>query len=406
MKVLIANKFFFRNGGSEVVLFQERDFLMKSGVEVIDFSMRDPRNLDSPYSPYFVEHQSYGNGAGGGVFGQVASAIKFIHSAEAVRKIGQLIDKEKPDIVHCHNIYHQITPSIVGAAKRRGIPVVFTLHDYKTVCPAYLRLRDGHVCSECIDSGFSRVIANRCADGSFGKSALLYAEAVVQKFLGNYEMVDVFLSPSAFLLDAVTKHRLPRDRVKLLYNGIDLNTVAPATDDDGYILFIGRLSQEKGIRTLLKAHAMLSPAVRLVVAGTGPMEKELKAGFPGVSFVGHVTGDELHRTIKAASAIVVPSECYENCPMSVLEAMAYGKPVVASKIGGIPELVVHGVTGLLFEPGNRDMLHSHLSAIMENAPMRREYGSAGRKRVESHFSLEQHNKGLMEAYTPLLGGGG
>ena len=173
MKILLANKFFFRNGGSEVVLFQERDFLMKSGAEVVDFSMQDERNFESPYSPYFVENQSYVNDARRKAFGRLASAIKFVHSAEAVRKIGQLIDREKPDIVHCHNIYHQLTPSIIGAAKRRGVPVVLTLHDYKTVCPTYLRLREGRPCSDCLDHGFMRALTNRCADGSLGKSTTL-----------------------------------------------------------------------------------------------------------------------------------------------------------------------------------------------------------------------------------------
>lgn len=402
MKVLLANKFFFRNGGSEAVLFQEREFLLKSGVDVIDFSMQDARNFASPYSSYFVENQSYRKDTAGKIFGQLASAIKFVHSAEAVRKIGRLIDAEKPDIVHCHNIYHQLTPSIIGAAKQRGVPVVLTLHDYKPACPAYLRLRNGQVCSECIDRGFSRVLANRCAEGSLGKSALLYAEAVVQKWLGNYEKVDVFLAPSGFLRDAVTKNRLPRERVQLLYNGIDTRAVLPSTDDEGYLLYIGRLSHEKGIHTLLKAHAMLSPAVPLVVAGTGPLEQELKIAYPGAKFIGHVTGDALHRTIKAASAIVVPSECYENCPMSVLEAMAYGKPVIASNIGGIPELIQHGATGLLFEPGNGEMLSGHLATIMEDAGKRREYGAAGRKRIEDRFSLEKHNTQLMEVYKSLL----
>lgn len=404
MKILIANKFFFRNGGSEVVLFQERNFLLKSGVEVIDFSMQDERNFESAYATYFVENQSYGRGSGDGVLGKLTSAIKFVHSSEAVRKIGQLIDTERPDIVHCHNIYHQLTPSIIGAAKRRGVPVVLTLHDYKPACPAYLRMRNGQVCSECIDHGFSRVLANRCADGSLGKSALLYAEAVVQKWLGSYEKVDVFLAPSAFLKDSVTKNRLPRERVQLLYNGIDTHVVQASTDDGGYILYIGRLSHEKGVRTLLEAHAMLDRAPPLVVAGTGPLESELKARYSNAKFIGHVTGDTLHQAIRAASVIVVPSEWYENCPMSVLEAMAYGKPVIASDIGGIPELVAHGETGLLFEPGNSRNLCEHLQALMGDLDRRHEYGTAARQRIEAHFSLERHNQRLMEVYSSLLKG--
>lgn len=403
MKVLIANKFFFRNGGSEVVMFQEREFLKRNGVEVVDFSMQDNRNLDSPQASYFVTHQAYGESAQR-TAGKLRSAIRLIHSPGAVKKIGAVIDAERPDIVHCHNIYHQLTPSIIGAAKRRGVPVVLTLHDYKTVCPTYLRLRDNHVCSDCLDHGFMRVVANRCADGSLSKSALLYVEAVVQKLMGSYEMVDVLLAPSRFMAESVSPRRFPVERVRLLYNGIDVDSVVPSVADAGHVLYFGRLSQEKGVHTLLEAHAMMRDKVDLVIAGTGPLEKQLKVKFPSVKYTGHITGDGLRTTIENASVVVVPSEWYENCPMSVLEAMAYGKPVIASNIGGIPELVVHGATGLLFEPGNRDMLASQISSMMGDAIKRHEYGVAGRKRVEDHFSLDKHNKSLMELYATLLQG--
>lgn len=401
MKILVANKFFFRNGGSEVVMFQERDFLKSRGVAVVDFSMQDARNLDSPHSFYFVANQSYGDN-GQGALGRLRSAFHLIHSPEAVKKMGAAIDAERPDIVHCHNIYHQLTPSIIAAAKCRNIPVVLTLHDYKTVCPVYLRLRRGRVCSDCLNMEFFNVLKNRCADNSLGKSALLYAEAVVQKLLGNYEKVDLLLAPSQFMADSVTQRRFPKERVRLLYNGIDVNAVTPSAEHGSYILYMGRLSAEKGIPTLLEAHSMMDGDAELVVAGTGPLEKSLKERYPKARFLGHVTGQTLHQTLHAASVVVVPSEWFENCPMSVLEAMAYGKPVVASNIGGIPELVAHEETGLLFEAGDTRMLREHLSVLVRDAVLRHRYGVAARKRVESHFSLERHNNELLQVYESLL----
>ncbi len=251
MRVLIANKFFFRNGGSEVVMFQERSFLRKNGVHVIDFSMDDPRNLESPYREYFVRHRAYGNGERS-LIQEVSNAVNLIHSTEAVRSIGKLIDSEKPDIVHCHNIYHQLTPSIIGAAKRRGVPVVLTLHDFKTVCPVYTRLRNGTVCSDCLNGQFLNVLKHRCAGGSFGKSAILYAEAVVQKLLRSYENVDAVLAPSRFMAESVTRYRFHTDRVHILYNGIDLSDIAPSNTDRDYVLYMGRLSAEKGVARCLK----------------------------------------------------------------------------------------------------------------------------------------------------------
>lgn len=404
VRVLLANKFFFRNGGSEVVMFDERDFLRDSGVEVVDFAMDDRRNLSSPFADFFVENQSYASDREGRGAAPFRTAVKLIHSSEAVRKIGDLIERTHPDLVHCHNIYHQLTPSIIGAAKRRGVPTVLTLHDYKPVCPVYLRVRDGAVCSECIDRGFSRVLVHRCADGSLGKSALLYAEAVVQRLLGNYEMLDAIIAPSEFMRSSVTRRRFDPEKVSVIHNGVDTHSTQISTEDGNYVLFMGRLSSEKGIETLLEAHSGIADRVRMKIAGTGPMEEALRARYPSASFLGHLTGADLKGAIARASLVVVPSNCYENCPMSVLEAMAYGKAVVGSDIGGIPELVVHGETGLLFPPGDLSALRSSLLQLMEAPELRRTLGVAGRKRVEERFSRDRHNAALMRLYKGLMKG--
>ncbi|MBI3432266.1 MAG: glycosyltransferase family 4 protein [Hydrogenophilales bacterium] len=398
MKILIANKFFFRNGGSEVVMFQERDFLLRQGHSVVDFSMQDERNLPSDYADRFVERQDY---RGGGKWAKLKSAASMIHSSEAVRRVSELIKATRPDLVHCHNIYHQLTPSIIGAAKRLGVPVVLTLHDSKPVCPVYNRLSHGKPCSACLDGDFAQVMKRRCAEGSLGKSALLYAEAVVQRRLGNYEQVDAFIAPSRFMQESVS-HRIPAEKIRLLYNGMDTEGVRGSGTDDGYVLYLGRLSAEKGVGTLLEAHASSRNGWNLMVAGTGPLEAEFKSKYKHASFVGHVTGDRLREVIDRAAAVVVPSECYENCPMSVLEAMAYGKPVVGSRMGGIPELVVDGETGFLFEAGNVDDLRTRLDQLMGDGDLRRRLGDNARHRVETDFSLDRHNTCLLDIYKSIL----
>jgi glycosyltransferase involved in cell wall biosynthesis len=401
MKVLIANKFFFRNGGSETVMFQERDYLLRNGHQVVDFSMRHARNLPSPYEQYFVDNHSYAD-SGVGKLGKVADALSLVHSTEAVRNISRLIKETKPDLMHCHNIYHQLTPSIIGAAKKQGVPVVLTLHDYKPVCPTYNRLRDDKPCSDCLDGEFSHVLRNRCADGSIGKSALLYAEAVVQRFMGSYESVDAFIAPSRFMQESIA-HRVPDERIKLLYNGIDIDDVHGSGGDDGYVLFLGRLVREKGVETLLKAHSKSSMGWRLVIAGTGPLSDILKAEYNASNFVGHLVGEALREMIDRAAVVVVPSDWYENCPMSVLEAMAYGKPVVGSRMGGIPELVEHNITGMLFDAGNADELTVALDKLMATPELRKQMGAEASKRVVDEFSLPRHNAGLLNIYQSILG---
>lgn len=399
MKILQANKFFFRNGGSEVVMFQERDYLLNSGHSVIDFSMLDTRNIFSQYSHYFVSDQNYQESSN--KFSKLNSAISLIHSSEAVARLTSLIDETQPDLMHCHNIYHQLSPSIIQAAKNRGIPVVLTLHDYKPICPVYNRLRNDQPCSLCLDGNFFNVLKHRCASNSFGKSALLFAEATVQRWLQNYENVDTFIAPSQFMQEAIS-HRIPPDRIQLLYNGVDTSNINASTYDKGYVLYIGRLSSEKGVRTLLEAHSKSLSKWSLVIAGTGPLHDELKSKYFNAEFIGHVNGSQLESVISQASIIVVPSEWYENCPMSVLEAMAHGKPVVGSRIGGIPELIVEGKTGLLYDAKNVQQLSDQIEHLMSNPELRKQMGKQARLRVEQKFSLEKHNADLIAIYQSLL----
>ena len=398
MKILIANKFFFHKGGAEVVMFQERGHLLQSGQDVIEFSMQDARNFESAYKAHFVSGKDYRTD--NDLSKKLGLALSFVHSGEAIRNIAQLIDKVRPDLMHCHNVYHQITPSIISVAKSRGIPVLLTLHDFKPLCPTYLRLRAGRPCSLCLDGHFHHVLTKRCADGSIGQSALLYAEAVIQRWLGSYEKVDRFLAPSQFMRNAAV-HRFRPERVALLYNGVDTDEIKASTKDEGYVLYLGRLSKEKGVHTLLSAHETAG-TWDLVVAGTGPLAEDLQRRYRKARFAGHLTGSQLKGAIDCASAIVVPSEWYENCPMSVLEAMAHGKPVVASRIGGIPELVIDGETGVLFEPGNASDLARQVSQLMNNPTLRARMGAAGRERAVQQFSIEKHNANLLAVYRSLL----
>ncbi len=400
MKVLLANKYFFLNGGSETVFFQEREYLRSNGIDVIDFSMHDERNFNSNETAYFVTNKNYTSNIGKP--GKLSAALSLVHSPESTKKIGELIDATKPDLLHCHNIYHQLTPSIIGIAKKRGVPVVLTLHDYKLVCPTYLRLKHGQLCSDCLGGNFSNVLRHRCANGSLANSALLYVESVVQRRLGNYEKVDRVIAPSHFMAESV-KSRFPVEKLRVIPNGIDIGKVSAYNRNEVYALYIGRLSREKGIKTLLEAYRRYEIHVPLKVCGTGPLLEELSSkSLPKVEFLGYKSGVEVQTLIAKSSFIVVPSEWYENCPMSVLEAMAYAKPVIASRIGGIPELVADKSTGLLHEPGNIDELATCINQLAEDSSMRESFGFAARQRVENDFSLQKHNTALMAVYRELV----
>ena len=400
MKVLLVNKFFYLRGGSERVFFDERAGLQRAGVTVADFSMADPANRPSPDSGYFIPPVDYH--AGGRPWERLRDAVGFIHSREAVRRIRALVADFRPDIAHLHNIYHQLTPAIIPALKAEGVRVVLTLHDGKLVCPAYLMLDHGRICVACRGKRFDRALRRHC-QGSWGRELLLAAEGCWHRFRGSYEGVDRFLVPSRFLADLLVENLpwLDRSKVSVLPNGVDPALFTTPAEDEGYALYLGRLSREKGVETLLAAHARMSGRLPLKVVGTGPLADDLRRRHPAAAFPGYQSGPALIDTVRRAGFLVIPSEWYENAPMAVIEAMALGKPTVGAAVGGIPELIDDGKTGLLFEMGDVDALADRMTVLAESPERRRRMGAAARRRAKRWFGADTHRQRLLEIYQSL-----
>lgn len=398
MKILLANKFFHLNGGSETVFFQEREFLLAGGHRVIDFSMQDERNIVSPYSDFFINKIDFQQSVS--LKNKIRQAISFIHSSEAVSKLEQIIVQEKPDIAHLHNIYHQLTPSIIPVLKKHGVKVVVTLHDYKLICPGYLALKGDKICDACQGKYFWKPIISNCQNSRL-QGLMLSIEAYWHKWKRSYDEVDLFLAPSGFLADLTAK-RIAREKIQILHNGIDTDKYQAKFSDQGYVLYFGRLSKEKGITTLLQAHKHLAAELPLKIVGTGPLEGELRKDYPAVEFLGYQSGQSLQDLIANAAFVVVPSEWYENCSMVVLESMAFGKPVIGSRIGGIPEQIEDGKTGFLFEIGNVPKLTWEMNVLMKNSMLRVEMGRGAREKLEKEYSLVEHNQQLLRIYSNLL----
>lgn len=360
--------------------------------------MNDPRNLPSHHSSFFVSSIDYHDTEG--IWNKIKRAAKLIHSSEAVIKLERLLENETPDIAHLHNIYHQLTPSIIPVFKRHGLKVILTLHDGKLICPSYLMLAKGDLCTVCRGSSFWNPVDRNCMD-SRGQELLLMFEAYWHKWAGSYEQVDLFLSPSRFLAELINQ-RIPQEKIRVLHNGIDLDAYSPRSSDHAYALYLGRLSREKGIETLLKTHSMFGNEMALKVVGAGPLEKGLRERYPNAEFLGYQAGDVLKETIANSAFVVVPSEWYENCSMVVLEAMAMGKSVIGSRIGGIPEQIDEGKTGFLFEMGNVGELAAKMKALFQYPDMRRTMGMAARKKAEQEYSLDVHCTTLLKIYKELL----
>ena len=388
------------------MLFQEREFLIKHGHKVIDFSMDHPENFPSKYSDYFVRNVDYvecsKDGKSISLLARFRTAVDFIHNRQATNSLKALIEREKPDIAHLHNIYHQITASIIPVLKNAGVKVVLTLHDYKLVCPAYSMINEAAICNKCKGKNFGQATVRRCQDRSYFRSLLLSIEGYWHRIAKTYDCVDLFLCPSNFMADMVGRYRIGREKIRILRNGIDIERYTASGEDGGYALYFGRISEEKGIETLLEAHRLLSNKLHLKVVGNGPRLPKLKKWSAGVEFTGYKTGEELKDLIKRASYVVVPSKWHENCSMSVLESMAYGKPVLGSRVGGIPDQIEDGKTGLLFEMGNSKDLAEKMRLLAQNRHLRREMGKAAREKLEREYSLSGHCAKLIKTYNDLL----
>jgi glycosyltransferase involved in cell wall biosynthesis len=399
LKILYVNKFFYLNGGSERVFFQERDYFLEKGYAVVDFSMQDYRNFESPFSDFFVNNIDYSNTKG--IFNKLKNGLSFIHSSEAVKKLEKLILKEKPDIAHLHNIYHQLTPSIIPLLKRHNVKVVLTLHDYKLVCPTYSMLTStNQICEKCVNGNFSNVFFNNCTGSKF-YGLLMAAEAYWHKWKKSYELVDKFIAPSKFIAEMLRK-RVPIEKIKVIPNGIDFSKINPSAADNEYAFFFGRISKEKGVETLLKAHELIKDRIGLKIAGTGPLLEELSCNYKHADFLGYKTGFELNRLIAESSFVVVPSEWYENCSMAVLESMAFGKAIIASKIGGIPEQVEDSKNGFLFERGNVEELAFKMAQLISDKKLREIFGEKSREKLEKDYSLTSHFEAFSLLYKDLI----
>ena len=357
MKVLVANNYYYLRGGCERVMFNDIRALTERGIEVIPFSAIDSDNEPSEHSNDFVRAVDI---RATNPLRRIEAGMEAIHSRRTAKAFEAVLDKVQPDIVHCHNIYGRLTTSILTVLKHRNIPSVLTAHDYKVVCPSYLMLRDGKPCSACVDGGYYRCATYRCHKQDLAKSMIYAAEAYNARLRDSYGAISAFLCPSRFMANLLVKSGIDSNRVIFHANCVDPKAYSPSYSGD-YVLYVGRLSHEKGLPTLVQA--MMGTGIPLRVAGSGPMElplRELVATdkTSKTVFEGHCEGERLATLCRNAAFVVVPSEWYENAPMSILESFAYGKSVVASQIGGIPELVTEGETGHLFPWGDKVQLRS------------------------------------------------
>jgi len=438
MKILQINKFFYLKGGSEKYFFELRNLLKKNNHQVIDFSMKDKKNLPSPYSEYFIEPTDLKSE---GIFKNFKKTLRIIWNKEAQKKLEKLIKKEKPDIAHLHNIHHEISLSVLPVLKKYKIPIVQTLHDYQIICPNYKLYSQGKICEKCKRHKYYKCFLNKCVQNSYPKSLFAVFEAYYYWQKNIYKNVDIFIAPSKFLKNKFVEFGIPENKIVYLPNFVEIchssslchsreggnpllnnnefkNNFFPSQENN-YLLYFGRFSKEKGIDVLIKAMTLVNKKIKLKIVGNGPEKENLKKMVEKlkinsqIQFLGYKNQNELKEIIKNSLAVVAPSQWYENCPLSILEAFSFSKPVIASNLGGIPELVENKKTGFLFEPSNAKDLAEKINLLFvsegDTTSCRlldykrlNAMGKSAQEQIEKKYNPEIHYQKLMEIYRTLL----
>lgn len=394
MRILLVNKYWYLRGGTERVVFMTKDILEKHGHTVGVFGMQHPENIIE--NKYFVPEVDFDTVKG---WKKIQAAVRVIYNREAKKRFVAYIQEFQPDVIHFHNIYHQLSFSLVEAAKEAGIPMVMTLHDYHMVSPNYRLFCRGDIDESSLGKHFFMCALKNCY-GSVGKSIVATFEMYYRVWKGYGRMIDAFVAPSMFMKQISGRAGLDKKRIKVVYNPTEAFVAHPQVEK-GPVTYIGRLSEEKGIQVLLDA-AKDMHNIPFVLVGSGPEEHRLRQEAPdNVQFVGWQHGKNLERYMREAGCIVVPSLWYENCPLVILEAIAAGKLVIGSNIGGIPELLTPQTT---VEDYADAKAWQHILSFWYNASRQEKKASVHtlQQHVQKRYMLESYYQGLFRIYEQVV----
>jgi glycosyltransferase involved in cell wall biosynthesis len=387
VKVLLVHNSYQLPGGEDVVYKRERDLLVSRGDEVVEY-LRSNKEIEQ-YS--LVQHLKLAPGV--------------IWSSESRRDFSQLLRRTKPDVVHVHNTFMVISPSIYSACREQQVPVVQTLHNYRLLCPQGSFIRNGKPCHDCASS-LGHSILHGCYRGSRVKTATVATMIAAHRALGTYsELVDRYIALTEFSRSTFVAGGLDPAKITVKPNFVDPDPGERA-NDGSYALFVGRIEPEKGLRTLLAAWRQLPERIPLRLAGTGPLAEELNVAAKElgtqVQYVGQVPLDQLMKLMGGARFLIFPSELYENFPLTLAEAYACGVPVIASELGAMKEIVKHESTGLLFRPGDADDLAAKVWHAWTNRERMRQLGRQARKEYESKYTADLNYRSLRRIYEGVL----
>lgn len=399
MRILLVNKFHYLRGGSEKYYFELAQLLKSKGHTVGFFSMKHEENITTGDAEYFVEEIDLNTGS-------KLKALDVIYSQENKRLMAKALEEFKPDIVHINNFQRQLSASIIDAIKEKNIPIVMTAHDLNPICPASIMLYNGEVCDDCITKGYAQCIKKKCVKGSTLKSTLGVMEKKYYDFHKVFRKIDCIISPSEFNKNQLVNGKLKYNEIVTLHNFVNESERNDYVLGD-YAFYLGRLSKEKGILNLIEAIGDI-PNAKLLIAGDGPERERIEAYISEhkldgrITLLGYQNQDSIHKYITNSRFVVIPSICNENCPYSVLEAMEIGKPIVASRIGGIPELIADGENGYLYKADDINELKEKLTLLLDNDDKVNRFAQKSRELYESYYSPDSYYNELIKIYNKVM----
>lgn len=411
MRILLVNYRYFVSGGPEKYMFNIKKMLEDNGHEVFPFSIHSNKNIETKYSKYFVEPIG---GRDATYFDEVKKTPKSIwqmltrsiYSTEVEKAIKGEIRDVKPDIVYIIHFVNKLSPSVITGARKMGVPVVLRLSDYFLLCPRFDFMYQKKVCEDCLSKGYCSCIKKRCVKGSLFASVIRVFSMKFHNFIHVYQGVDAFITPSEFLKKKLVANGFDEKKITCIPTFTASKSEVGEAQLGSYGLYFGRITEEKGVETVIKAYEKL-PGYKLKIMGDdttkeGARLKDYvkKHKMHNVEFLGFKSGIELEEIIKGARFTLIPSIWYDNLPNTALESFQYSKPVIASNIGSLPELVIDGMNGYLFEPGNDGALVKAIQKLDDDAIVVK-MGAESRKRLETRFAPQTHYDSLMKVFNKV-----
>jgi len=397
MKVLQVSQNLFVKGGSDRMFLDTCSLLERYEHEVIPFVAKHNRNPASNWDCYFPPAADFDRH-------RLRDWLGYLYNRHAAGSIRQLIREHKPDIAHLHIYYGKLTASILPVLKAEGVPVVHTMHEYRQISPNYSLTLNDRIDEDCCGVANAwRAVPRRFNRDSLARSALSVAEWYLSRMIGSLRHIDRLIAISDFQKRKAIEHGIPEEKITRVYNFVEPGTALhEKTGAGGYLLYFGRIEKIKGVLTLAQAAERL-PDVRFKIVGEGRAESELhdfikSRGLNNIELLGFKRGEELKCLIRDSLATVLPAQWYEPFGLTVLESFAQRRPVIASRIGALPELIDDGVDGLLFEPGNADELRDRITTLISNPKRADTMGDAGRAKLDRRFGPEIHYHELIRAY--------